>query len=538
MNATRDDYFHFARIGASGGQAWTAHTCFDASNDAGTFAHESGHNFNLSERASQSGTVKAWCKPNYRSLMNYAVSMNNHNFSSGEFVGVDLNPSYMAEQYGLGTSDTTLLDHVGAGSALNFAVSGQMIDWNRNGIFETGTVRAAPNWTYSSCNVGSYQANQQVWQDRAGTAMAWLPTSYGDRLYWFTRRPSDGYIEYRYATSFCSVPDEDCTTTWVPALTANAYGLSASATSVPAVARFWDASNLVYKLALVYRGSNGTLSYRNYAPTTGWSSTVSLPGSVVIQGDPAIVTYGSQSYVYAIGSTNNTLYKWTLLTNGTWTGPTAQTWAAGGTVSANYGIATTVGYYRFGFGYYNRIFAAIPLNSPTGKLQFAWSSDGSNTWTTLPDTDWPSSIVPTTTAQPGLAYAPMNPDSSPGIGRFYVAWTPPDNGTKEVSMQMAMTEGNKSGAITEDLRWLSPQADLEGDWSYGRANISLNYDLSYDRNMRAAFTTEKEVAAVAHYVLTFEPYGDGLYYDTLGDQDDYPVILSNLDACLGIGTFE
>ena len=250
VNPTREGYFHFARQN-SGGQAWTGHTCFDAPNDAGTFAHEFGHNFNLSERASQSQTTESWCKPNYRSLMNYAINAGNHHFSTGEFSGVSLRPTQMNETAGLSTDDAALLEHIDrdiSGSKFGYLTgknggfyTGQ-IDWNRDGQFD-GIVRAAPNWTFSSCEVGGYQADKGVWGNRSGSALAWLPTIYGDRLYWFSRNLFNGHIEYRTASSFpenCGTPPStSCKTNWYPIPLAAGIDIpNGYATGAPAVARY------------------------------------------------------------------------------------------------------------------------------------------------------------------------------------------------------------------------------------------------------------------------------------------------------------
>jgi len=559
---TRDGYFHFARVFKSAGQvAGGDHICLDISNDStgGAAAHELGHNLNLSHSGSQSGTVEMNCKPNYRSLMNYGIDANNHVFSSGQLMATDLNPTVMSEHNGLGTTNATLLDHidVGVGAPLAFVVGGTAptytgeIDWNRDGEFSPvgTTVRAAPNWSALSCDIGNYQADQGVWSGRAGTAFAWIPTTSGDRLYWFTRNESTNYIEYRYATDFpenCGTPPQaDCKTTWVPALTQSASVLSSSvASGPPAVARYWDTSNLVYKLLLVYPDNNNLLRSRIFTPTGHgyWSTPVSMPGGIAIQGDVAAATYQDRAYAYASAASGATLYKWSLSNAGAWTGPSIQYWAGtGNEVRTPYGIGATSGQYRPGGGSaVTRMFAAIPLVTPLGKLVFAWNDAyASNTWTLLPDSDWAIGLQ-YAKAQPGLAYVPFNPDVPTGPGRFYLAWTRPNDGDGDQrSMLFAMTEGNEqvAGVAPRQLRWEPAIAELANRWSYGKANNSLHYDLAYDRNLRAAFTLEYGTAPSTYRALTFEPYADGIFDNVIGDQDDYPILRFNLDACFGAHAF-
>jgi len=106
-------------------------------------------------------------------------------------------------------------------------------------------------------------------------------------------------------------------------------------------------------------------------------------------------------------------------------------------------------------------------------------------------------------------------------------------------MLFAMTEGNEqvAGVAPRQLRWEPAIAELANRWSYGKANNSLHYDLAYDRNLRAAFTLEYGTAPSTYRALTFEPYADGIFDNVIGDQDDYPILRFNLDACFGAHAF-
>ncbi|OIP39531.1 MAG: hypothetical protein AUK47_09910 [Deltaproteobacteria bacterium CG2_30_63_29] len=545
---SRSGYFHFARIFEDGGQSIEPGTCFDASNQSagGTFAHELGHNLNLSHGGKQSGTVNANCKPNYRSIMNYAINaVQLPMFSAGEFLGVDLNPEDMDEYYGLGTTDPSLLAHIdrdntdskfGFYAAKWVGVYLGWIDWNRDGLFQS-TVRAAPTWAAGkhSCEVGSYQADRNVWANRTGSALAWAHTWSGGRLFWFARNPSNNHIEYRVAATFpenCgNPPSANCKTNWSPSV-ALPWGtdVPTNASGAPAVARY-TYLNGSDRLLLAYPPSiYGRPMYKIFDPFFGtWTGQAWMPGAITTQGELAATTYSDAAYVYGIGANDNRLYKWSLSSQGVWSGPTAQVWSNGTPVLAKYGVGLTSGQTAIlGGTPTQQLFAAIPLQAPDGKLVFAWTDPiTSNAWTAMPDSEWDVGIQ-YARAQPGLAYAPLDPQS-PSAGRFFLAWSPPVNAEgKKTGDLMAMTQGNDPiDGHSRELRWNIPVSHLETQWTIGAANTTLLYDMDYDTNVRAAFTKEDDDGSLS---LTFEPYADGIFPNIIGDQDDYPVIRENLDA--------
>lgn len=123
--------------------------CFDVTPNGRRVAHELGHNFNLNHGGKQSAGVDANCKPNCPSLMSYAGLWDSDTigFSPNEFESVPLYPSQMDELTGLNTTDPKILDWLSNPSgSFRYQVDAGAIDWDRDGQFSSGTVRAAATW--------------------------------------------------------------------------------------------------------------------------------------------------------------------------------------------------------------------------------------------------------------------------------------------------------------------------------------------------------------------------------------------------------
>lgn len=97
-----------------------------------------GHNLGLSHggRGPYNGV------PHYRSLMNYAYGYHDPvRFSKGAFNAYPLNPSSLSETSGVGPNNSWLTL-----APWSFTTSGNAVDWNRNGVIDSGTTQYAISW--------------------------------------------------------------------------------------------------------------------------------------------------------------------------------------------------------------------------------------------------------------------------------------------------------------------------------------------------------------------------------------------------------
>jgi len=113
------------------------------------FAHELGHQLGLSHTGDSS---PAWC-PLYPSLMNYAFTYqlggdgNAVRFSEGRFASLELRESELREHLPFPIADLKYLE----AGPYQFTLAddghgGTLVDWNHNGQFDEGTVRADINY--------------------------------------------------------------------------------------------------------------------------------------------------------------------------------------------------------------------------------------------------------------------------------------------------------------------------------------------------------------------------------------------------------
>ena len=117
-----------------------------------TFLHEFGHQIGLDHTGFY---PEAWC-PLYTSLMNYAYSYGfdgdggKIHYSNGEFAGVELHEDALREELPFALDKLHFLEKGPFEFRLRAAGARTLIDWNRNGVFDDGPVRADINTSYST----------------------------------------------------------------------------------------------------------------------------------------------------------------------------------------------------------------------------------------------------------------------------------------------------------------------------------------------------------------------------------------------------
>jgi hypothetical protein len=404
LTPERSATFHGARVeGGSGGNSWMPGKCFDSGRNAQAFAHEMGHNFRLDHGGLQSASYNTLCKPNYRSLMTYALTYDPATkFSRAEFLSQPLNPTSMSEIQGLNTTDPALLAHLQTnGYDFLVDVSTGRVDWNRDGVYNTGNVRAATGWAWGAggCDTTMFGANIQAEMGRTGNALTWAPMgeTTPPRLYWFTRADWDGTVEYRWANNFpesCgSPPSPGCVTLWEPTLGTSATILSGSQGHGAPAAATAQNSNGQNRIVLVYKDVNNKLRFQSLTFTCGvfscsqsWSAAAFVgTGSETIIGDPAAVEWQGNVHVYGIVDSGGVrrLMLWSYSPGGSWSGPTAQQTDTGAFIVPEYGIGVTKGFRITGRGPSQHLFAAIPLLSPLGQVEVAYLN-ASGAWVLFP----------------------------------------------------------------------------------------------------------------------------------------------------------
>lgn len=538
LSQARRGYFHGARM-RNEAQSQEPGNCFDVVPRGRVMAHELGHNFNLSHGGKQSNSWDINCKPSYPSIMSYAgLNGSSLKLSRGTLSSLSLNPVQMNEMSGIGTTDQEILSWL-KGENFQYEISPTgAIDWNRDGRYSSGTVRAAASWGWGSggCDQSGYLRDEGPTHG-SFSALSWLPGSGTETplLFWFTRSAS--YHRYRTATTLptnCgSPPSATCKTNWTPARENEGTAVPGSllAEGAPSATWYYDSVAGEYRLIVVMRFVNNRIESRTYSRQTGWSSLSTVKtSSDVITGDLAVWRCPrTQREVCVYAPIGNRLRMWRRDQNGTWMAPVDQVWDDATFIEPAFGIALTEGrhYSSSGISSLAQTFAAIPLatSNPVGVIELAWTYDGSS-WSRLDASAWIKGRA-VTTAQPGLAYEPFDPNDY-NQGRFYLSWSPSDAGK-----YIAQTEGNDwAGSVTTGRRfqWRQEPAYLTNKWLKGPGNISLLFERGIDTNMRGAITYLDNYKGGP--VPQFFPFADGIFNGVMRDQNDIAVVQANMTCSL------
>jgi len=541
----RVSWFHWSLSRSeNGGQSPNVpHRCFMAGNGfPQTYAHELGHNLNLTHGGKQSGGLDVMCKPNYRSLMNYAVFGDDPSprFSRNEFASAPLTPTSINEQAGLNTTDPTKLQ------ILNFPkfkykydpITGA-VDWNRDGVFNTGTTRAGVTWAGGECGIGSYGWNASR-DDGRGSALAWLDAdgpSYTPKLYWFTRTfgksdPTKNHkLAYRTHTGLIGPGGGLAQVSWSPASTYPKLGNAAAtlvpnhpgtaSASEPAAVSVKDSSGKNRVMLLSTDLPAGGSNRRLYAQTVGSNGVWSAVTDVGLgYGDPAAVNINGNVRVYVRTTASSRLYSYTYSPAGGWTGPVAQYWSDGTVVYPSQGIGATTGYVRVGLAASKAVVALIPDAQAGGKLEMAVFNESTGKWEKKQGPFWASVAQPSASARPSIAYVPFD-SSSNSVGRYYLAWRRPGPDVEQY-YATTFTEGNDMapGATTRRFVVFGMIVPFWDHWQPGDGSLSLLYDLALDSNLRAAWT-HRDLGADGFRDASFSKVVDMVFDGVLKDQDDY-----------------
>jgi hypothetical protein len=162
MHTNRHGVFHYVGGYPSGGGQSATHRANNAiPMDSGTTAaHELGHSLGLGHNGPMDAEpIDVNCKPNYASLMNYAYQQRSSLRFSDGFVVAPIN-NVALEERGVVDPATPrgmrfLDDMEGVFGYVVDRAAGD-VDWNRDGAYSTGTVRAYANENGGGCEFTKY----------------------------------------------------------------------------------------------------------------------------------------------------------------------------------------------------------------------------------------------------------------------------------------------------------------------------------------------------------------------------------------------
>lgn len=533
--------FRLAGLNKGMGSANAGWTCFWTVRDDRTPAHELGHVLALDHGGSPA-TGFANFKAIYPSIINYAYEshVDTPFYSTASFRGVAFNPAGVVE-----TSTSSAPGWKGTNTTANvailapkkegglghpFLVSGNSVDWNKDGLFQKGPVRARVN-----PGGGSMKFRQMGVALGAGDAdLVWYHTPAGNRLYAIYRQNNaDGKnaIRSRYSTDLpaaCDTrltapqaPDRNACGTWSTekAVTSTKY-----TTQALGVTEYVNGSGK-RKLMLVFADPAGKLFYRTLEVTAsggdpGWTGITALPGTLAVAGGVTVVYDAAAARVNAYATSGGVLRRWSYLTSTSkWdVVGVVQKWSTGADVSGTQ-VSPAVTYGQFKGDPTKYLFAIMPNTSEKSWFARRNSSDlAPDEWYQLQtmDLDLPS--------RPALVYQDM-PDSS---GRFTVLFREVPIGGAWDTPRYWYTEGNNrstTATVQRLFQWYQGQAGIQEDRA-GAFSYAMAFDPTIDKSPRA-------LLHVNGWVMMW-PIADGaIDYVGFQDQDDYSMFNKTLGCGIG-----
>ncbi len=531
---SRVNMFHH-QITGNGGQAAPGQCLWGERSDR-VGAHELGHNLFLAH-GGRPPAIAVNHKPNYLSMMNYGYEYTPGEvpaFSHGTSPVMSINPVAAVERMSPKFSVPILTLLRDGDWKYKVDIANGWVDWNRDGEFAPAgtTVRAGvacmTSWNdfctlYAGTELPSATGLGDltlVWQKGVGGSI-------GDRLLLLGVNASKNVV---YKSALKSTMDASCKkfTSYDGDFsncaglnkTANSAGPSGTTNFAPAAASIGTAAVMV----VVADSTNKLKSYILTTTTGGtdsWSPGTTLPGNVVIQGDPAMVATGptlTGATVWA--PAGGRLKKWVYTPGAGWANPVDEVWTDQSFIApANTGIAVTRGY-ESGTSTPN-LYAVIPMagTSPYSS-EFARLDSATGRWFKFANA-WDGTGHAYTISRPGLAYVPTGGAEPVSNGRFYVGWATASSG---VSLLM-MTEGNKppGTSTTKRLAWVPPTLLRSGL----KGGVAMAYDTNLDSNLRVAYTYPDGTSY-------FDPNADAIIDAPLKDMDDYQYLQGALRAAFGI----
>jgi len=542
----RRGIFHYVALdgGESAHQTGTGYV-FHCNDDPLVCTHEFGHNLSLVHGGRASSTDQNG-KPNYKSIMNYAFQTLPA-FSRGTLP--ILNPTALSEADGLLMTSRADLDYLSVETtplpcwALsvepppNDSNSYWAIDWNRDGLFGSGLVRAAPNyhagspaapWSHCNPELGRYHWNfDGEFKHARGT---WTVAGHQDTTPDITRvwgRLHVAYVDPSNNVKLLHTPD-DFHTGCSGLLDTCAIWNQVQVDNKPAVGpalgvHHYGGNDL---LVVVYGDSSGSWRYKVYDSQYGTVRNALVPMGQVPRGEPVLARYHDDLIlVWVSGPTGEPgqVYANTMTPESTQFGPAVPQQA-----DNNWGQGVR--------------FANALASHPTGmrglfteKLSsttagFTWYEyDGDNHWlvaqgTGIEGTHEHALLVGLEyDHRMGLAFS--TDLNLPGGGRWYLAYKEYYSPQwPEGKIRMAMTRG------------YGPGHEIWGsNTRYDNNYFVTDGGIALFRFVAGHVDTNVRMATVEHledFRLNFRPFADGIFDVALKDCDDFGVMERSLCGSL------
>ena len=475
---------------------------------ANVAAHELGHTLGIDHSGPASDQLGANCKPNYPSLVSYAY-MDAYKDDEGNPL-----PSTFSDGQGRAALNNVALRERGALASpgtlasvrylrdlrdvfgFNVDAAAGHVDWNRDGVFSDGLVRAYAN--DSPARGGQCEFTRLNAMRSAGrTNRALTLTRLGARTIILYVDSRDGRLWMDFTTDPLSCP--------VPAIEGCGPALTRHQVNEP-----WNHSIGAVdahpirvggrrRLLVVFRHPSGALFETTLSAALTWSTPRPVPGARPVVGDPSLTGDDDRTILAFKNERGVVVIKVRQNSSGTWDPNEIARDPEGNEIGllpegsspaileATHGDGTRVLYGAFALGPRGALF--IHRQDPaTGR----WIRDA-----------FPISTDEPTLSRPAMAFEPVDP-ASPLPGRLRVLYVQRDAALKK-SIREATLQASGEGPL-KTVRLVArshDNADFVGN------GVDLLFEPGVDTNVRAVVATALGTDAEKHFIQ-LRPKADGV----------------------------
>jgi Bacterial TSP3 repeat len=484
-------------------------------------AHEWGHTMDLghSGRNHVTGDIDVNCKPNYPSIMNYAVlNRPGVGFADGEELP-PLNNASLTEWHAVSPTNTGYLDRLE--NVFGYWVDRRNgnVDWNRNGTFEPAgqTVQAYANYQPGNGNGCEFTRYNQLEFFNAQTTTTPVMARLNKRLYVFYTK--DGAVKYKSSDS-----NWDCTELTREGCNNGTWSNEKDAGFQQSVGV--DIMNDLSSLRIVSVQSNGKIMEKRLTLIGGLeqlSATQPIAGSA--DGEPSLSFGLTGSYLLYKGT--DKLIHFNRFFAGQWQGDQVAYQSENQPVRSTDAWAFPCIIQTFLPWKPNsrELYALIP--DENSLLNMWYYNRSTNFWekTNVMEDNPPGPIH----NKPSMVYVPYQTQQE-NPGRLYIVYVSKSqpgsifNGRTRMRMSYVKVSTNGDGSLTKTEKiGLDSYYDNVSFCTYG---ISLFYEHGKDKNLRAICTVGN---AESGFLLRFRPKSDGINDFEYKNYNDWETI--RLNAC-------
>lgn len=499
MHANRKGVFHYA-LGypGGGGQAPTHSIGLNIPiDDVGSAAHEFGHTLGLNHGGPTHIGPDANCKPNYPSIMSYAYGGIGA-FSDG-YGRSALNNAELVERAHVAQPNSgpgkAYLTHLRDIFKYNVDMATGDVDWNRDGVISSGTVKAYANNNHSSCEFT--RVNQMNAAGFANGAVTLTRLGQSTIVLYIDETNRRLRIDHTTDSLACPANTESCG----PPLQQVAVNTSWN-TNIDAVDAHPIGSGAQKKLLIVFR-KGGQLFETIMSNGFVWSAPVSIAVSGGVMDELSLGGSATESFLAYKDATGRAVLK-RRDANGAW-GPDEVVILSTGSPLAALRPGASPGILRAG----NRLFGAFPVGA-TGGVAVYERNAADGRWVIQQWSNWKASI-----GRPALAMEPVA-SGSPLPGRLRLMYISPGAEGKNIIRIMTLEAiglGPSAGLqMTDEIH--------DNVWYYGNG-VDLLFESGVDSNLRAAVASALRPQVPDPHFVNLRPKADGVVFQVYRNWNDW-----------------